>query len=405
MNPLFSIMIMTLFIITAVSMVISMGNPIIEKAKAAAAIGDARSEMVKINDAVMGTVSEGNGSSRKVSMGYFDGEFVAMDSDDSIRYSMTGPVLSEYLSRSYSNGFYTISGNDVDCYESGGFIVMENSRIAFYFKMTGSPESPAAIDTSLHLNRTLQKESGVMLMFSNTSISIDDSTATIGGTGYSELLEEGVDMPVCISHFHVSPASAAPYDVYYILFAGADYIIGEVSGVSYASTITSSFACHINTTDTIRVDESSVSSSSSTDQTYSPSKRFISGDSNGSAFAAVFAGKYFNNISLNTSYPGDDYLFRLRQGAEGNRILLAFASGTWEDIDDDMMQVDYSRMVGMTFGNFSDPVVDKMLTTLFAFYKDVNITGRIRWKAIGQPLYISNMGKVSNVTNIVIETG
>lgn len=402
MNPLFSLILMTLIILTAMGMVISIGTPIIERNKLSSSFNEAEMAMEKINHCIDHVISEGNGSSRKFDTGSFGGEFEMRDYENSITYSIRGPRIFEYLSRAYRNGYYVISGNDVDCYESGSLLVMENSRIAFYFRLVGSPSLPSSIDTSVHLNKTVQKDYGTELYFMSSTIMIDDMLSSSNGTGYSELMNPGEKMPACVFHMHIEPSSYPAYEVYYILFAGADYAIMEVSGIPYSKAIATSFATHINSTDTIRINETSVLSTDSVDQTYNPENKFVSSQSNGTVFSVVHAGKYFKNISVNTSYPDDDYIFRIRQGSEGNRLLVSFTNGTWENIDARILEVESNNLVGTSFGNFSLQSSENSQTSIFLFYKDANLTRSERWKANGQKITAVNTGRISNITNIEI---
>lgn len=405
MNPLFSLILMTLVILTAIGMVISIGNPIVERNKLSSSVKEAEMAVEKISNCIADVVSEGNGSSRKFDTGSFGGEFEMRDYENSITYSIRGPRIFDYFSRTYRNGYYMISGSDVDCYEAGSLLVMENSRIAFYFRMSGSPSAPSYIDTSTHLNRTVQKDYGQDIYFTNSTIMIDDMLLSSNGTGYSELMNPGEGLPVCVFHMRIEPSSYPAYDVYYTLFAGADYALMEVSGVPCSKTLTSSFATHINATDTIRINGTSVLSTDSVDQAYNPEKKFVSSQSNGTVFSVVNAGKYFKNISVNTSYPDDDYLFRIRQGSEGNRLLVSFTNGTWENIDDRMLEVESNGMVGTAFGNFSFQPPEEAQTSIFLFFKDCNLTKSERWKASGQKITARNAGRISNITNVEIGIG
>lgn len=403
MDPLVSIILMTLFILVGIGLVITISNPVIEKAKSASSIQEAEVIMKQLYNHVISVENEGNGSSRKMSLDSRGGEYQISKEENSILYEISGPSVFEYLSRKYNDGFFSISGNDVDCYESGDDIVIENSRISAIFQKVGNYFFWDTLDTATNIKNITQNDLGIGVSFSDSSILIDDNPSSSYGNGYSEILKDGTGLPVCIAHFMVNASSGDVYDVYYMLFAGADFIVQEIGGLPYSKTITSNFATHINTTDLIRINGTNISSDGSTEETYVPSKRFISSNSNGTVFATVFAGSLFNNISLNTSYSGDDYLFQMRQGAENNRILIAYTNGSWEQIDSRMLEIDSDRLIGTTFGNFTETEPDEVQTTFFTFFKDINITLSDRIGMGNFDVIIKNLGKINNITNVEID--
>jgi hypothetical protein len=405
MNPLVSIVLITLFIILAIGMVISITTPVLEDSKASASLRESEMTMKILNDYVQQVSAEGNGSTRKLSLNSQKGEFRIYQGENSIVYSIEGIPAFQYLSRSYRNGFYSISGNDVKCYESGNYLFMENSRINISFQKVGIPTAWAALDTKNNINSIYQKNSGITISLVNSSTMIDENALTSIGNGYSEIMKSGQWEPECIVHFFVNSSEGTAYDEYYILFAGADFIFQEIGGVSPAKTITFGFATHINTTDLIRVNETNYSSSGTTETTFVPSSRFISANSNGTAFGVVSAGLFLKNISLNTSYPGSDYLFQVRQLSEGNRILIVLSNGTWSDIDSKMLQVDSARIIGTTFGDVPIENPTEVWTYLFAFYRDINLTKSARIGLGNYDIFVKNIGKINNITNVEITVG
>ena len=123
-----------------------------------------------------------------------------------------------------------ISGNDVDCYENGN-ITMENSYLKAVFQRVDQSSPLSSINTANNILALEEKTYNTYIYPENTSILIDDDPSTAYGTGYSELSGSGKGLPVCQVHFYVN-SSATSYDVYYILYAGADFLVIDVRNVN-----------------------------------------------------------------------------------------------------------------------------------------------------------------------------
>jgi hypothetical protein len=58
---------------------------------------------------------------------------------------------------------------------------------------------------------------------------IDDNLLTTSGNGYSEISSSGQALPSCQVHFFMN--STVDYDIYYKLYAGADFFVVEVRNI------------------------------------------------------------------------------------------------------------------------------------------------------------------------------
>ena len=676
MNPTVSTIIITALVIVAIGIVLNIGNPIISKSQTSAQIREAEEIMKHLDNYIKEIASEGNGSSRIFSFTASGGSFMADAREDSIQFKINGPRTMEYLSRKKHGDLYTISGNDVDCSTTSNSLIMSNSRLNITFQRKGSSSNWVAINTSQNILNITQRDLGITVNFTNTSVMINGDSTTSNGTGYSEILRTGDNMPFCIAHFHIN--SSIEYDIYYTLFAGADFLVQEVRDSLTAKTVTTNLAFHIGNDDMINVNKTSfvsknwyfsnltkrrnititnnngtqsltnyqmnlsipydsdmqsdfddlrftyynstlqeqtpidywienytataanvwlnityvpaggqstlymyygnssisnlsngtntfifwddfeanrgwsfattnaeISGSYTTDEynsatssyritipmggsnsandygelnkiiplssldkikisvyskgnnsggiwddvymrvlindtlvsntqipsgdavvpwdertgnytptgnsikirlqlffynettnraernvwwddikifkyvvpeptyqisndeenyvlkeTFTPSKKYITSQNGNLVVGLVFAGSHFYNISLDANYSSTDYLFQLRQSARDNKVLIPLTNGTWNNIDDKIMEVDQDKLIGTTFGDFSVSQPNSVWTYLALIYDDINLTKNIRWGAGSHEIFIKNTGKVNDKTKI-----
>ncbi len=135
------------------------------------------------------------------------------------------------------------------------------------------------------------------------------------------------------------------------------------------------FAFHIGTGDNIRYGED-----------------YISSWNNGVVLGIVTAETPIDS-SVNTSYPGDDYLFDIVQREKDNKFLLVFTNGTYTDITDNLEEVGLKGIVGKTFGEFSYDEPSAYKTFLILLYHSIDLNNSLRWAAGSYDLWIKNIGK------------
>jgi len=548
MNPTVSTIIITALVIVAIGMVLNIGNPIISKSQTSAQIQEAEEIMKHLDNYIKEIASEGNGSSRIFSFTASGGSFMADAREDSIQFKINGPRTMEYLSRKKHGDLYTISGNDVDCSTTSNSLIMSNSRLNITFQRKGSSSNWVAINTSQNILNITQRDLGITVNFTNTSVMINGDSTTSNGTGYSEILRTGDNRPFCIAHFHIN--SSVEYDIYYTLFAGADFLVQEVRDSLTAKTVTTNLAFHIGDNDTIRINETSINTKTSAhahnattnygttytleirssddwyaslkdtgddtyfqvefadlgipssatiddiifqveyntttfpvasgcgdkqddfevyngvsyqcvedwghdtsgsdmwwnssdvssiidtgekangikirlrwdpagasnkmlyldtvkvlinytvNETFTPSKKYITSQNGNLVAGLVFAGSHFYNISLDANYSSTDYLFQLRQSARDNKVLIPLTNGTWNNIDDKIMEVDQDKLIGTTFGDFSVSQPNSAWTYLALIYDDINLTKNIRLGTGSHEIFIKNTGKANDKTKI-----
>ncbi len=227
MNPLISSMVLILVMVIAIGIVINIGMPAVNTAKETAGMKEAESAIKTLDNYIKEVRSEGSGSERRIKF-TSPGEFIASPDEDSIQFKSVSDVeLFEYFTRRMAGSLMYISGSDVSC-SSGSNLTMENSFLKAVFQLTPKATPLAAIDTKSNILTIQEKSSSSIASFSNTTVFVDGVSGN--GTGYSELLASGTTLPSCTVHFFID--STSDYDIYYTLYAGADFLVAEIRNVS-----------------------------------------------------------------------------------------------------------------------------------------------------------------------------
>jgi len=227
LNPLFSSVFLILVFVIGTVIVVNVGLPAINKATATAKFVDALNTMKLIDNAIREVIMEGTGAKRLVKFSS-PGEFEIIPPENAIQFKLQGPQIVDYLSRTLSGNVFQIGGSDVSCSDSGN-LTMENSFLKADFKKVPETSPLAAINTNETVLSVKEKSYGTVVTAGNSSIVINGDPSTASGTGFSEILRQGRDLPLCVVHFSVD--STLDYDIYYILFAGADFIVADIRNV------------------------------------------------------------------------------------------------------------------------------------------------------------------------------
>lgn len=390
-----------LFVLVAIGMAITMGNEIIGKAQATSHIQEAESTMKHVRDYIYQVASEGNGSSRALSLNVKDGYFEADVPKNTISYHINGFGVLDYLSRKYENGIYTISGNDVRCWKDDDYLYMENSEIQVKLIRNGTSENWVPITNDIIKNIT-RVDTGNNFNITNSSILIDGELSSTSGNGYTELLQEETSLPFCRAHLFIN-SSFSEYEVFYTLFSGADFFVQEIRGPLTSKTITTFYEGIIDGgVNDLRVNDTIYKSNQTIDQTYFPEKKYISSQYGGVIFGMFFTGSHFDNISLNSGL-GYHPEFRINQNYDKNRVIVAFSKGTWEDFDEKISEINTYGISLTKMGNNPTSTQQKFRTSVSLILDGVNLTGRIRWGSGSYELFIRNLGKSGNTTIIELE--
>lgn len=226
MEDMISIALVFLIVIVTVGLVIGLSNPIIQTTTKSADIRGAESDLISLDNYIRTVVREGKDSTRVFN---FESPktFTALAGEDAIQFRIDQTNFIDYLTRTASGDLVYVAGSNVDCTQSDGNgdgvtdLVAENDKLKAVFRMDNG-----RVDTTNILEEALQKSNGDKIYIGNFSIAIDGDGATANGTGYTEILTQGRNLPACTIHAYVN--STIQYDVYYKLYAGADFLVVEV---------------------------------------------------------------------------------------------------------------------------------------------------------------------------------
>jgi hypothetical protein len=211
--------VLVLIAVMAIAIALAAGRTVFQSAASTIDVKDAESVLSLMSDRLWEVASEGNGSARAMPI-YITGSFVVSQKENTIEFQARDVKGFDYLSRVQRGDIMYIAGNDVTC-TAGAALVMENSYLRAEFQNVSG-----AVDTGKNILKLTEKQTGRVINIVNSSVVIDNDLATQRGTGYSELLTTGRDLPVGTVHVFVH--SSVDYDVFYRLYAGADFLTAEV---------------------------------------------------------------------------------------------------------------------------------------------------------------------------------
>jgi len=230
MNTLVSVAILLVIVFVAILLVLAIGRPTFDSVIKASDIKGAEDDLHFIDEYIRTTAREGRYAFRNYKFSSAK-HFESISSENAIQFSTdTSVPLIDFLTRSFSGNFVYVAGADVSCQQKDGDgdgttdLVAENDRLKVVFKKISG-----TIDTSKIIMHATDKTNNVTAYVGNSSILINEDPATSVGTGYTETGKTGLKLPLCQIHAFVN--STIDYDVYYKLYAGADFLAIEVRNI------------------------------------------------------------------------------------------------------------------------------------------------------------------------------
>jgi len=221
--------------VTAISAALNVGVPAIENMQEAASIEKAQNFMQQVDNSVEEVVSEGEGSTRTVSVNFDRGETYFDNGTNSLVYSLEtdASVISPQTSRRNgniilsSNADVSVGNTSVDgtpCY------MMENEHIKACIKNVGNSSNQKNINTSKLLvlyefkngNEASQQLDGDM------TVELNEVNSTSYGTGYTRATQTGDYIGTGEVIATVTSDYGFVYDVYFRLPTGADFMRVDV---------------------------------------------------------------------------------------------------------------------------------------------------------------------------------
>lgn len=230
-STLLSVVLIFLISIIAIYIVLTTGNAVVDNTVSYSNLNENKNIFDGINRALKAVSSEGY-AVRELSYNF--PAPIEILNKSRIIMSKTGVFAGvfEYGSRTFNDNIAYIGGSDANCEEkdlnNDGSLdyVMENTYL-----LAGLKKVNGAIDTKDNLFLITEKTNNNTVTISNSSVLIDDNYSTSLGTGYSEM-DLGTNKPLCIAHFYVNSNAGISYDIYYKLYAFADFIVIEVKNLS-----------------------------------------------------------------------------------------------------------------------------------------------------------------------------
>lgn len=212
----------------AVGVVLNVANPAINQARDAATVEQATTFMNDVEDAIRATASEGEGSTRTISLNFDRGEFYLNTTTNTFSYNLetkARPISPQ--TRTKIGDVYIASNADVsvtkatrngkDCY------LMENDVVEACIRNNGTAESSEEINTTALVTHYEVKDSSTEIDL-DPKIELNNIHDSSYGTGYTEARELGNRLSNGEVIAHVDAANGFSYRVLYELYAGSDFI-------------------------------------------------------------------------------------------------------------------------------------------------------------------------------------
>jgi len=208
--------------IVAITIVLNIGLPVVNTALNDYSIKKSAALMHVMDNYMEEVMNEESGSIRELDAVNDAGDIRINSETNSIEANLK--IFTTDYGRFVKQGIMHIYGSDVFCDDTGN-ITMENSAVKIIFR-----KSVNSVDTSQIIINMTEKRSGDVISFTNSSVIIDSNESSVSGSGYTELLESGSNMPLCVLHAKIN--STLSYDVFYTLYAGADFIEIRVENIT-----------------------------------------------------------------------------------------------------------------------------------------------------------------------------
>jgi type II secretory pathway pseudopilin PulG len=232
-SPFVSTVLIILITITAIILVLTIGMPVVEKAKESGIINEAMQNLHMLDKLIREVASEGIGSLRTMQLRSSGGEYKINQKTNSIDFTLEtssqrfppGTFIKE-------NNLIISSGASAKAYENQTELILENDIIKFMIQKIGNESSPQTINTSEIIRSITFKNTSTIVYPESSSIIIDNFPNTSYGTGYSELVKSGDHLSKAEAIVHVN-SSRIYYEVVYTLQSEADFLIMGIQNAYY----------------------------------------------------------------------------------------------------------------------------------------------------------------------------
>lgn len=221
-------------IISLIFLVYAMASPIMYSMQVSGAFEQAKSMMLSLDDLIHEVASEGKGGRRSFHVTLGAGTTTLNESTDSISWALdTDAMIVSPRSMQQIGNLIVGSNLDTQAYEGSysgqDAYVLENSILRVFVSKIGSEQSPQPYNTSELLLGVYNKKLLRWMPMERLEISIDNSLASMSGTGYTELATAGYNLPKgeVLAHISTPYTYLNNYTISFSLESEADFLIIE----------------------------------------------------------------------------------------------------------------------------------------------------------------------------------
>ena len=236
MNIALSVALVLLISVMSMVIVLSIGSTALSSATSSSQLIEAENMLRIMDNYISEAKSESEGSMRIVKL-TFPGEFLVNAIDNSVQFKANVPAeMFEYGSRIIDGNIARIGGADASCSvadadsDGDNDLIMENSYVKLAFQRVERASPLSAIDTKNNIAFITEKTRNATVQPVNSSVVIDNNMSTSTGNGYSEISRTANNLPACTVHFYIERSDIS-YDIYYTLYAYADFVVAEVRNI------------------------------------------------------------------------------------------------------------------------------------------------------------------------------
>ena len=226
-----------LIILASAIFVVSRVNVFMEKSKKLTSIDEAKQMLTSLDAVIKELVFEAPGAKRSFEAAMREGTLTVSGKKDEIQYRIASKyAIMEPGTRAKEGPLLITSGPCVSASEKDidndgdTDLVIENDIMAFAVAKIGSPSSPAPINTSKLVTYIENKDLGVTINVTDSTIVISNISSTSYGTGYTELVETGTCIDEAAIKVFVN-STKLHYEVLFTLGRGMDFVDMRVKNV------------------------------------------------------------------------------------------------------------------------------------------------------------------------------
>ncbi len=242
--------------VAAVSTILLVGVPAIDRAKDSGVVNEAYQNMQVIDNLIRTVASEGSGSLRVAEIKVSSGTYRTISASGSFEYDF------DLTSNLFSRGTYkregnlqTIIGGGAKASENSTNLILENGILEIVLDKKGTQNNWDSINTSTLVKTVKIKSNGFVLKPNETSVLVGSQQNSSWGIGYSKLVSDSTSLAKAEAIAHVrSNVTNVEYEVLYTLPSLADFFFMSVRNVSdNMTTISFRYQLGTNSTDVIRL--------------------------------------------------------------------------------------------------------------------------------------------------------